>query len=97
MSDANISSRSYTEPWGVVTHRGRWYLVGHDRDRDDTRTFRLSRIDADNAALAEAAKAQGPKGEAEVKDAEKALAEVEREMGFTQAAVPAAMPAGLAA
>jgi proteasome accessory factor B len=32
------------EPWGVVTHRGRWYLVGHDRDRADTRTFRLSRI-----------------------------------------------------
>ncbi|MGV0837938.1 helix-turn-helix transcriptional regulator [Mycolicibacterium thermoresistibile] len=35
------------EPWGVVTDRGRWYLVGHDRDRDDTRTFRLSRIDSD--------------------------------------------------
>ena len=32
------------EPWGVVTARGRWYLVGHDRDRDDTRIFRLSRI-----------------------------------------------------
>ena len=32
------------EPWGVVTHRGRWYVVGHDRDRDATRTFRLSRI-----------------------------------------------------
>ncbi len=32
------------EPWGVVTERGRWYLVGHDRDRDDTRVFRLSRI-----------------------------------------------------
>ena len=32
------------EPWGVVTHRGRWYLVGHDRDRHATRTFRLSRI-----------------------------------------------------
>jgi proteasome accessory factor B len=32
------------EPWGVVTHRGRWYLVGHDRDRNATRTFRLSRI-----------------------------------------------------
>lgn len=32
------------EPWGVVTQKGRWYLVGHDRDRDDTRTFRLSRI-----------------------------------------------------
>jgi len=35
------------EPWGVVTDRGRWYLVGHDRDRDATRTFRLSRIGAD--------------------------------------------------
>jgi proteasome accessory factor B len=47
------SSRSapYTtrtvEPWGVVTDKGRWYLVGHDRDRDATRTFRLSRLGAD--------------------------------------------------
>ncbi|MGA9493575.1 MAG: YafY family protein [Mycobacterium sp.] len=32
------------EPWGVITEKGRWYLVGHDRDRDATRTFRLSRI-----------------------------------------------------
>ncbi|MGW5383367.1 helix-turn-helix transcriptional regulator [Nocardia sp. NPDC003963] len=32
------------EPWGVVTLRGRWYLVGHDRDRAAVRTFRLSRI-----------------------------------------------------
>lgn len=32
------------EPWGVVTHRGRWYVVGHDLDRGKTRTFRLSRI-----------------------------------------------------
>ena len=35
------------EPWGVVTEKGRWYLVGHDRDRDATRTFRLSRIGDD--------------------------------------------------
>jgi proteasome accessory factor B len=35
------------EPWGVVTEKGRWYLVGHDRDRNDTRTFRLSRIGAE--------------------------------------------------
>lgn len=35
------------EPWGVVTEKGRWYLVGHDRDRDAIRTFRLSRIGAD--------------------------------------------------
>ncbi|WP_024796339.1 helix-turn-helix transcriptional regulator [Tomitella biformata] len=32
------------EPWAVVTHSGRWYVVGHDRDREATRTFRLSRI-----------------------------------------------------
>ena len=32
------------EPWGVVSWRGRWYIVGHDRDRADTRCFRLSRI-----------------------------------------------------
>jgi proteasome accessory factor B len=35
------------EPWAVVTEKGRWYLVGHDRDRDATRTFRLSRIGAE--------------------------------------------------
>jgi proteasome accessory factor B len=39
------------EPWGVVTDRGRWYLVGHDRDRDATRTFRFSRIGAEVTAI----------------------------------------------
>jgi proteasome accessory factor B len=28
----------------VVCWRGRWYVVGHDRDRRATRCFRLSRI-----------------------------------------------------
>ena len=32
------------QPWGVVCWRGRWYVVGHDTDRDATRCFRLSRI-----------------------------------------------------
>jgi predicted DNA-binding transcriptional regulator YafY len=32
------------EPWGVVSRAGRWYVVGHDRLRDATRVFRLSRI-----------------------------------------------------
>lgn len=40
---APYSTRT-VEPWGVVTHGGRWYLVGHDRDRDAVRTFRMSRI-----------------------------------------------------
>ncbi|MEV4124454.1 YafY family protein [Nocardia sp. NPDC049707] len=38
------------EPWGVVTHNGRWYLVGHDRNRDAVRSFRLSRIGDDVTA-----------------------------------------------
>jgi proteasome accessory factor B len=32
------------EPWGVVNRRGRWYVVGFDRDRREQRVFRLSRI-----------------------------------------------------
>ncbi|WP_278312637.1 helix-turn-helix transcriptional regulator [Lolliginicoccus levis] len=32
------------EPWGIGTWRGRWYLVGRDRDKQAVRTFRLSRI-----------------------------------------------------
>jgi proteasome accessory factor B len=32
------------QPWGVVRFSGRWYVVGHDTDRDDERVFRLSRI-----------------------------------------------------
>jgi proteasome accessory factor B len=34
----------HLEPWGVVTSRERWYVVGHDRDRGAPRLFRLSRI-----------------------------------------------------
>lgn len=32
------------QPWGVVSNSGRWYVVGHDLDRGETRTFRVSRI-----------------------------------------------------
>jgi proteasome accessory factor B len=50
------------EPWGVVTDRGRWYLVGHDRDREATRTFRLSRIGAQVRTIGEAGAVQRPDG-----------------------------------
>ena len=50
------------EPWGVVTQNGRWYLVGHDRDRDDTRTFRLSRIAPDVTAIGPAGAVARPEG-----------------------------------
>lgn len=50
------------EPWGVVTVHGRWYLVGHDRDRDAVRTFRLSRLGGDVVAVGAAGAVQIPPG-----------------------------------
>lgn len=50
------------EPWGVVTYRGRWYLVGHDRDREATRTFRLSRISPDVSSVGPKAAVVRPDG-----------------------------------
>ncbi|MEU5164582.1 YafY family protein [Streptomyces sp. NPDC020875] len=32
------------DPYGVVFHTGRWYVVGHDHLRDDLRVFRIDRI-----------------------------------------------------
>jgi proteasome accessory factor B len=32
------------EPWRLDFHRGRWYLTGWDRSRDDERNFRLDRV-----------------------------------------------------
>lgn len=49
------------EPWGVITEKGRWYLVGHDCDRDATRTYRLSRIGSDATPI-------GPPGAITVPD-----------------------------
>jgi proteasome accessory factor B len=37
----------HLEPWGIVSYRTRWYVLGHDRDRDDQRMFRLSRVVGD--------------------------------------------------
>ncbi|WP_369068971.1 helix-turn-helix transcriptional regulator [Kineococcus terrestris] len=37
-------AQRHVEPWAIVSWHGRWYLVGHDRDREDVRVFRLSRV-----------------------------------------------------
>ncbi|QLL05463.1 helix-turn-helix transcriptional regulator [Mycobacterium vicinigordonae] len=50
------------EPWGVITEKGRWYLVGHDRDRSATRTFRLSRIGAGVKPVGEPGAVKVPAG-----------------------------------
>ena len=35
------------EPWRLVSYRGRWYVVGRDRDRGAQRTFRIGRVTGD--------------------------------------------------
>ena len=42
-TDAEPQRRTL-EPWGVLSWRGRWYVAGFDRDREEPRSFRLSRI-----------------------------------------------------
>jgi predicted DNA-binding transcriptional regulator YafY len=39
------------EPWGLGSRFGQWYLVGHDRARQATRHFRLSRFTSAVATL----------------------------------------------
>ncbi len=60
-SDAS-SARRTIEPWGVVSWRGRWYVVGHDRDRDATRCFRLSRIVGDATPIGRSGAVHRPDG-----------------------------------
>jgi proteasome accessory factor B len=39
----------HVDPWGIVFRRGHWYVVGHDHDRNDRRSFRVDRIEGDVA------------------------------------------------
>jgi proteasome accessory factor B len=43
-NEAEVTTR-HLQPWGVVSYRGRWYVAGHDIDRNGTRLFRLSRVE----------------------------------------------------
>jgi proteasome accessory factor B len=54
-------ARRRVEPWGVVWWHGRWYLAGHDLDREAPRVFRLSRVVGEPAA-------EGPEGAVRVPD-----------------------------
>jgi predicted DNA-binding transcriptional regulator YafY len=58
----------HVDPARLLFRNGRWYLVGHDRDRDAPRVFRVDRLDAMPGA--------GPEGSARLPpgfDAEGAL------------------------
>lgn len=74
------------EPWGVVTAQGRWYLVGHDRDRDDIRVFRLSRIGSEVEAV-------GPQGAVRPPDGVDIRALVNRSIEAAVSGGQAALPA----
>ncbi len=50
------------QPWGLVSFRGRWYLVGFDTDKGAGRTFRLSRISGKVQAVGRAGAAKAPDG-----------------------------------
>ncbi|AYY15471.1 WYL domain-containing protein [Actinobacteria bacterium YIM 96077] len=41
------AERRHVQPWSVLSWHGRWYVLGFDVDRDDSRMFRLSRIVGD--------------------------------------------------
>ena len=50
------------QPWGIVSFRSRWYVVGHDLDRADQRMFRLSRVVGDIDFVGEAGSFTVPEG-----------------------------------
>ncbi|MFV0460997.1 MAG: helix-turn-helix transcriptional regulator [Actinomycetales bacterium] len=50
------------EPWHIVNWHGRWYLHGYDRDRQDDRVFRLSRIAGRVRRIGEVGTVQVPDG-----------------------------------
>ncbi len=70
------------EPWRLLLRRSRWYVVGHDRDRDEPRVFRLGRVVGEVRPL-------GAPGEVREPD-EAAIAESARLLGDEPGAAPAA-------
>jgi proteasome accessory factor B len=60
--DEDDPARRRVQPWGVVAWHGRWYLVGHDLDRDGTRVFRLSRVTGTPRASGPAGAYEPPAG-----------------------------------
>ncbi|HEX2176315.1 MAG TPA: WYL domain-containing protein [Nocardioidaceae bacterium] len=50
------------EPWGILSWHGHWYVVGHDRDRDAARMFRLSRVQGKVSKAGRAGSFEVPEG-----------------------------------
>jgi len=60
-SDTEVVER-HLQPWGVVSYRGRWYVVGFDTDRGAERLFRLSRVVGDVREAGRPGSFQVPEG-----------------------------------
>lgn len=61
-SSAADATERHLQPWGVVSFRGRWYVVGHDVDRGAERLFRLSRVQDEVHADGKAGSYDVPEG-----------------------------------
>jgi len=59
---AGVAQARTVQPWGLVSFKGRWYLVGYDVDRSAGRTFRLSRITGKVGTVGRAGVAAMPEG-----------------------------------
>ncbi|HEV8054942.1 MAG TPA: WYL domain-containing protein [Nocardioidaceae bacterium] len=55
-------SARHLEPWGIVSWHGHWYTVGFDRDRQEPRMFRLTRVEGDVRADGKAEAFTVPEG-----------------------------------
>ncbi len=62
------ASERTVDPHALVHRRGRWYLVGHDRDRDGRRAYRLDRIEGNVRTVGEAGAFPAPTGSVGVDD-----------------------------
>ncbi len=43
--------RRHLDPWGVLLRGGFWYVIGHDHDRNEQRTFRVDRFEGAVAGI----------------------------------------------
>lgn len=53
------------EPWAMSYRRGAWYLVGFDRGRQDSRVFKVARVDAAVTPIGRPGSFQPPKVDVE--------------------------------
>ncbi|MFT4082442.1 MAG: WYL domain-containing protein [Nocardioides sp.] len=71
-SSAEVARRRL-QPWGVGRYAGRWYVVGHDLDRAESRVFRLSRVIGEARPVGPVGAFEVPPG-ADVRDIARTLA-----------------------